>query len=201
MLMTDMRNDWVQTFIARTDRVDLDRLNAAWDALEQEATGYFASEGIAPANLVLTRSADMRYLGQEHTVNVALPPGRFDGDFSAIHERFHALHEQFYAFRIPGSPIEFVNLRAVGIGTVRKPEIVARDEGPADPGPAIKGRRMVNYDSDGWRESTLYERDRLQPGMRLAGPAIVEEPAATTVIFPGQQLRVDRYGNLIVEEA
>jgi N-methylhydantoinase A len=191
----------VQTFIARTDRVDLDRLNATWDTLEREAAEYFASEGIAPENVVLTRSADMRYLGQEHTVGIPLPPGRLDGDFSEIHERFHALHEQFYAFRIPGAPIELVNLRTVGIGTVRKPEIVAHDEGPEHADAAVKGRRRVNYDSDGWHESTTYERERLQPGMRLAGPAVVEEPAATTVVFPGQQLRVDRYGNLIIEEA
>jgi N-methylhydantoinase A len=201
MLMTDMRNDWVQTFVARTDQVDLTQLNAVWDEMECVATEHLLSEGLDMGRVRLARTADMRYVGQEHTVNVPIPAGQLNEDFTEIHAHFHALHEQFYAFRIDASPIELVNLRLAGFGRVSKPEIVARPEQPGDGEEARKGTRRVNFDEDGWHVSAIYERERLSPGTRLSGPSIVEEPAATTVVFPRQHLFVDRYGNLIIAPA
>ena len=136
----------------------------------------------------------MRYAGQEHTVTVPVPEAVEQGE---IERRFHDLHEQHYTFRL-SSPIEFVNFRLTGLGAVRKPQpprIAANGNASA----ALKGKRHVDFDDLGRLESCIYERERLGAGAELEGPAVVEESAASTVVFPGQRLRVDGYGNLIVE--
>jgi N-methylhydantoinase A len=199
MLMADLRADFVRTLIVRTDRVDAPGLTAVLDELGRAAADYFAREGLDPGRVVGQRSADMRYLGQEHTVKVPLPDGRLTADSLAeIEGRFHALHEQRFTFRLDGSAIEFVNFHLTAFGAVEKPR--PRAIRPAgDPRGARKGARQVDFDERGRHESAIYERSRLGAGARLAGPAVVEEPAASTVLFPGDRLTVDDYGNLIIE--
>jgi N-methylhydantoinase A len=143
---------------------------------------------------VFVRSADMRYAGQEHTVNVPAPE---TGGLDAILSRFHDLHEQLYTFRL-ASPIEFVNFRLTGFGSVRKPEL-ARVVADGDGSRALKATRAVDFDELGRRETAIYERSRLAAGAIVDGPAVVEEPAASTVVFPGQILRVDERGILVIE--
>jgi N-methylhydantoinase A len=133
-------------------------------------------------------------------VNVPVPDGELgEPERGEIARRFHDLHEQLYAFR-QASAVELVNFRLAGFAEVPKPELrrVAangRVEG------ALKGTRDVDFDELGRHESSVYERSLLGAGAELEGPAMIEEPAASTVIFPGQRLRVDELGNLIVETA
>ena len=98
-------------------------LTAVWRELEERMRAAFSAEGIESSSLVLARTADMRYAGQEHTVNVPIPDGTLDDTGQAeIERRFHDLHEQLYTFRQP-SPIEFVNFRLAGFATVSKPAL------------------------------------------------------------------------------
>ena len=198
MLMSDHRHDLVQTRFARADDADLADLSGVWRELEERLRATFADEGVEASRLAFARSADMRYAGQEHTVNVPIPDGDFGEDERAeIARRFHDLHEQLYTFR-QSSAIEFVNFRLTGLGEVPKPElraIVSNGGG----GGALKGTRDVDFDELGRHESRIYARARLGARAELEGPAVIEEPAASTVVFPGQRLRVDELGNLIVE--
>ena len=151
--------------------------------------------------------ADMRYAGQEHTVKVPVPAGAMTAAaIGEVEGRFHALHEQRYTFRLP-SAVEFVNFHLTTFGTVDKPRVPrlrtaksgARGGGKGAGRSALKGRREVDFDAHGRLASAVYERDRLRPGAAVSGPAIIEEPAATTVLFPGQRATVDAYGNLMIE--
>ena len=114
-----------------------------------------------------------------------------------VERRFHDLHEQLYTFRL-ATPIEFVNFRVTGLGTVPKPKLrrLAAGGGAAS---AAKGVRDVDFDALGRREAQVYERELLGPRAEVEGPAVVEEPAASTVVFPGQRLTVDDFGNLVIE--
>jgi N-methylhydantoinase A len=196
MLASDLRHDAVQTRLVRADRIEDDELEAAWLGLEERLLATFASEGRSAHEVAFARSADMRYAGQEHTVNVPVTNG---SGRAAIEQRFHDLHEQRYTFRLD-SPIEFVNFRLAGFGSVRKPEL-GRLERNGDVSSALKGTRAVDFDELGRREARIYERALLRAGASLEGPAVVEEPAASTVIFPGQVLRVEDHGLLVIEEA
>jgi N-methylhydantoinase A len=195
MLASDLRHDEVQTRFARAEQTESAEIDAVWRELERRLEGTFRDEGLEPDRVNFARSADMRYAGQEHTVNVPIPDGVPTID--EIVRRFHDLHEQLYTFRL-GSPIEFVNFRVAGFGAVRTPEL-ARLQANGDVSSAVKGMRDVDFDELGRRQSTIYERSLLGAGAELSGPAVVEEPAASTVVFPGQRLRVDEYGSLLID--
>lgn len=198
MLMTDLRYDLIWTSILRTEAAANGGLDRIWDTLERQALEYFKPQGIARNRLVFQRFADMRYAGQEHTVKVPVPISAMtEAAVAEVENRFHALHEQRYTFKLT-SPIEFVNFHLTALGTVEKPRMRRlRKNGTARE--AVKGKREVDFDAHGRAAATLYERDRLGPASTVRGPAIIEEPAATTVIFPGQRAEVDGYGNLVIE--
>ncbi len=198
MLMSDLRHDLVQTHFARVHEADTAELTALWRRLEERLLEVFADERVGAEDVAFARTADMRYAGQEHTVNVPIPAGGLGEQQRAeVESTFHDLHEQLYTFR-QDSPIEIVNFRLTGFGAVAKPEL--RQIGSnGDAGAARKGVRDVDYDELGRQESAIFERGRLGAGAEIEGPAVVEEPAASTVVFPRQTLRVDEYGNLIVE--
>ncbi|MGH3134779.1 MAG: hydantoinase/oxoprolinase family protein [Gaiellaceae bacterium] len=196
MLTSDLRHDAVQTYFARVDTLPADELAGLWRSLEERLLATFADEGMEPEQVTFVRSADMRYAGQEHTVNVPFTDGT-NGGGDDVERRFHDLHDQLYTFRLT-SPIEFVNFRLTALGAVRKPEL-ARISTNGDARPALKGTRDVDFDELGTQEARIYERSGLGAGTELEGPAVIEEPAASTVVFPRQRLRVDEYGNLIIE--
>jgi len=139
----------------------------------------------------------MRYLGQEHTVNVPFPAGDVTAQaLDQVRASFHVQHEHLYTYRLPAS-IEFVTFHVTATVAVAKPTlqpIGARGDGQA----RERGTRPVNFDAAGIIETPIYERASLGPGATINGPAIIEEPASTTVVFPTQQVRVDDYGNLVI---
>lgn len=201
MLMTDLRYDMVQTRIARTDQIDPGEVIQLWQQLEEEARSHFAQEGVSEERLVFHRYADMRYAGQEHTVKVPFPDGEVTAEtLREVEARFHGLHEQYYTFRLP-SPIEFVNFHLTAFGTVEKPQIPKLNAGGTSAEGALKGKRVVQLGPAARSEVPIYERAGLGPRTEILGPAIVEEPDSTIVVFPDQRLTVDEYGNLLIEVA
>ena len=200
MLMADLRNDTIRTRVVRTDQIEAAELSSVFAEMEKQAAEDLASEKVEQDQMVFRRFADMRYLGQEHTVKVPIPGGKLtEQDRLEIDERFHQLHEHAYTFRLE-SPVELVNFHLTALGQVEKPKITRLNKGEAySVEKAYKGERQVIFDA-GFLATPTYERDLLPAGATLCGPLIVEEPAATTVVFPGQRLSVDEYGFLHVEE-
>jgi N-methylhydantoinase A len=196
MLTTDPRQDFVQTEIIRGTDEGWNRVLQIFGRLEDAAVTFFAKAGNADAHVVIARFADIRYLGQEHTVRVPIPAGSPDrGD---VEERFHAIHEQTYTFRLT-SQVEFVNFHVSG--SVPLPRVELQTFQPPSNGkpPSPKTTRRVNFDAQGWHQASCYERDDLSVGARVDGPAIIEEPAASTVLYPGQTAHIDRIGNIIID--
>ena len=194
MLTSDLRHDVAQTRVGRVDQIPSWEIAELWSALEGRLLATFAEEGLDAGRVAFARVADMRYVGQEHTVRVPVADA---DELAEIERRFHDLHEQLYTFRL-ATPIEFVNFRVTGFGSVAKPDLPRIDRG-GGAAAALKGSRDVDFDALGRRESQVFERALLGAGSELEGPAVVEEPAASTVVFPGQRLRVDDFGNLIVD--
>lgn len=200
MLMTDVRHDYIQTNIRRMNEVSAARLNEMWEGLVRQAQEQFDKEGVKPKDTTYHFIADMRYMGQEHTVKVSVPKIPWtDAMKEEIISRFHDTHEHFYTFRLPETPTEIVNLHLVAYGCLDKPKLsaIAKQEDPLNN--ACKEMRKVYFTDDGWLETPVYEREKLGSGAVLEGPAIIEEKAAATVVARGQRLSVDSYGNLIIE--
>jgi N-methylhydantoinase A len=199
MLMTDLRQDFIRTTIRRTDQISPAELTGIYAQMETQAMQNLREQHVGPERVVFQRYSDMRYVGQEHTVKVPLPGGTLTAaQLPEIIERFHQVHEHAYTFRLE-SGVEFVNYHLTAFGTVEKPELKKLDGQGGSFQAARKGQRRVNFDELGYHECPIYERSRLPVGAELAGPLVVEEPAATTVVFPDQQVTRDDYGFLHIE--
>lgn len=200
MLMTDVRHDYIQTNIRRMNEVSAEELNGMWGGLVSQAMKQFEKEGVSEENVVCNFIADMRYMGQEHTVKVSVPPIPWSDEIKEeIINRFHDTHEHFYTFRLTDTPTEIVNLHLVAYGRLTKPDLASIHEQKDSLETALKEVRKVYFTDDGWLDTPVYDRDRLGSGASIEGPVIVEEAAAATVVARGQRLSVDTYGNLIIE--
>jgi N-methylhydantoinase A len=201
MLMTDLRHDFIRTFIQRADQISPAGLSAIFQEMEAGARHNLRDQHVVDDRMMFQRFSDMRYLGQEHTVKVPVPGGEITAEqMPEICERFHQLHEHAYTFRLD-TPIEFVNYHVTGFGVVDKPQLRKLDGATGTLDTARKGTRRVNFDELGYHDSPIYERVRLPVGVSIEGPLVIEEPAATTVVFPDQKVRRDKYGFLHIRMA
>jgi N-methylhydantoinase A len=192
MLQTDVRHDVTQTFYRPLATVAPEEVGEVYRALEAQGAEALAAESLSPERMYFARSSDMRYVGQEYSVNIPVGGGV---DLAEIERAFHDAHRTRYGHSTPDAPCELVNLRVAAMGRLERE--VYGFQPPADGEPAEVGRRRVVFDG---RElpAAIVRRERLAVGARLAGPAIVEEETATTVLPPGWAAEVDRLGNLVV---
>jgi len=199
MLMTDLRQDFIRTSIRRTDQIETTVLTSFFTEMEKQAMHLMKEQNIPEGSIIFQRFADMRYLGQEHTVKVPIPEGRIESrHMPEINERFHQLHEQAYTFRLE-SPLELVNYHLTAFGVVKKPALTKIHGEGLSLDAAKKGKRRVNFDELGFHDSPIFERNLLPIGEVVRGPMVIEEPASTTVVFPDQKVMRDEYGFLHIE--
>ncbi|MFG2056805.1 hydantoinase/oxoprolinase family protein [Micromonospora sp. NPDC048930] len=202
MLMADARLDLVQTGVRTLGATDPTEIEEAYRALEVECAQRLRDSAIGFDQLEFLRAADMRYVGQEHTVTLPAPPllGADDGD-DPLKRAFDAAHEQRYSHSAPGEPAQVVSLRVSAVGKLTKPDVPKVAAGDlAPPAGARTGTREVVFDPvHGAVPAAVFDRARLLAGNRIAGPAAIEEPTTTTLLRPGDTARVDEFGNLLVE--
>jgi len=199
MLMTDLRHDFIRTRVTPCDQESLDEIRETFRDLERAAMAQFEEESFAVSRVSAERFLDLRYRGQEHTVRTPVPASGLDEAVEDVLEAFHRLHEQAYAFR-QDDPVEIVNFHVVGWGAVDHPSIAAREAYGHGLSPAEKGERPVVFEDGGAASSRVFERDLLPVGESIVGPAVVEEPACTTIVCPDQRAIVDPFGNLVITE-
>jgi N-methylhydantoinase A len=202
LLTVDVKNDYVVTNVQRDDELDLQLVNATYARLEDQARQALATEGFSSAEMSVVRAADMRYFGQAWEVRIEVPGGHVDRPAADVAvQRFHAAHQRTYGYSYAGGGdqrIEWVNLRVIGVGPLQRP-VIERRPRPMNRGVerAQTGSRPVYFES-GSLTTPIYNREQLQPGDCLEGPAIVEEFGSTTVVYPGLVARVDDFANLIL---
>lgn len=197
ILLSDVRFDSTFTKVLPLVEVSASDFQSIYTSLEQEATENLEREGFRPDEIRFVRELDMRYVGQEYTVRVPL-----DGfDQAAIKKRFDEVHEMTYAHSAPGEPAEVVNYRLSAFGRIPKPRLEKIRQGTSNPLPrAIRGRRDVYFgELKKFIPTAIYEREQLLASNRIAGPAVVEEKACTTIILPGYIGVVDDHGNIVIE--
>jgi N-methylhydantoinase A len=197
LLTVDVRNDYVQTAVARQSVLSVESVNATLHALQSQADQALEREGFPERTRRFERTADLRYYGQAFEVRVDVPGGVVDQTtVAAVAQRFHDEHRAQYGYDFRGDrrqEVEWVNLRVTGIGPIRKPEV--RQIGPGT-GSAETGFREVFFDD--WTATKVYERSRLGAGDVVEGPAVLEEFSSTVPLHPGFRAAVDRFGNLLI---
>jgi N-methylhydantoinase A len=200
LLMADLRRSYVRSRLGLVDRLAPAEADAVCAELAERALAELGAEGFAPADVTLEYYLDMRYAGQgyELTVpDVAIPLDA--AQLAALRSRFDALHERLHGHQAPAAPVEVVNYRLVAVVRVPKVEPRAVEPNGQPVEAALAGRRPVYFgELDRPVDCPVYDRGRLQPGHRLAGPAVVQQLDSTTIVYPGQHAEVDGYQNLIL---
>jgi N-methylhydantoinase A len=196
-IIADIRTDKVETVNLQLGGLDAAALSARMQAAAAETRAVVERSGLAIERIDLLHELDMHYQGQTHTVAAELPGGRAP-DEATVREAFETAYRKAFSRLLPGIPIRIVNLRTAAIG--RRPpfdlKALAPEGGSLDA--ARRGVRRVWFDG-AWREATIWDRLALPVGATVEGPAILEQPDATTVLDPGLGARVDGFGNLLVE--
>lgn len=199
MLMTDMRHDYIQTKISLLNEAQPEELDTMWGELLDKAKREFKEQGVTDSTMTYTYYADMRYAGQEHTVKVQTPaPTWNDNVKREIVSRFHKTHEHFYTYSLENTPVEIVNLHLAVYSRMEKPTLNKLSKHTEPLEKALLEERSTYFSQGGWLKTPVYDRNALLAGAVITGPAIVEEKAAATLVGPGDTLRVDDYGNLVV---
>jgi N-methylhydantoinase A len=163
----------------------LNELDPHFQTLQADIPAEFASE----KSLILERSVDLRYKGQGYELNV---PHSADAA-----EAFHALHQRHFGFSDRNRQIEIVNLRLRLRVPVEPFTFPAREPHKGDGSQALRGKKQIYFDGN-WFDAQTYDRDLLQPGDSISGPALIGEYTSTTVLPPDCSLEVDGLGNLII---
>ena len=202
LLLTDLRADFAVTRLLPARDSAATELAEGFSALTAQADRWFEQEGIAAADRRLTRTVDMRYHGQNYELAIAYEDATGRATMATLLARFAEAHRQRYGFATDEDPVEIVTLRLEANGVVRKAELKTHPEAGPDASGAIASHRDVWLaETRGFVSTPIYARERLQPGNRFVGPAIVEQMDATTLVPPGMTARVDRWLNLILEAA
>ncbi len=200
MLYSDIRYDFVQTLARPLHRTEVGEIVGALDRMREEATERLTRATGAANGRRFEPLADMRYSGQTHELRIALPDrvAAVD-DVAGAYER---AYESAYGYVGERELIQLVNLRLAATATTPKPTVAAAPLTAAVPAAgARKDSRDVFFgELGGSVETEIYDGEALAPGAVLSGPAVVELPATTIVVRPGQRLSVDGYHNFVVEQ-
>jgi N-methylhydantoinase A len=192
MLLTDLRRDYIRTKLILLSPGSFDAVRATFSEIEAEALHDFSAEDRVSTPIFEYR-ADLRYVGQEHTVGIVFPLEGAAPIEEAI-TAFHDAYEKRFTYRLDAA-VQLVNFHLIAIVPIEKPEIAERVPTGLLLADATKGTRTVDFDTHGIHQATIYDGLRLEPGMSLCGPAVIQEPAVTLPLPPGARAEIDRLGN------
>ena len=196
MLMADVQHDFAQTAVMPLESLDAGRLERSYAEMSARAEDTLQSEGFPVERQVLARSVDVRYSGQEHPVSITLPAGTAD-PIAYLGQRFTELHHRQYGHTM-SDPVEVTTLRLNATGTVDQPSfptIPRREAGLPEP---FATRPVLDAGGAHRVSAGVYRREDLQCDDEIAGPAVIVEHTATTVIHPGDHLVVGEHGELVI---
>jgi N-methylhydantoinase A len=196
--------DFVRSYYGRVDALDWSHVNALFQEMEREGRSILGAAGVMDAEMRVQRSADLRYVGQGHEVQVPLPEGELsDATVADLHERFEEVYKRLYERVATGNPVEALSWRVVV--TARRPELplerlAAAADLHGDAAAAVKGERAIYLpEARAMVSVPVYDRYLLGPFAAFDGPAIVEERESTLVIGQGARVTVDALLDIVVD--
>jgi N-methylhydantoinase A len=198
MFFLDIGRDYVRSHLTRSDRADVALINRLYKDMVDEALRDVEAFHVGIDDLVVEKSAEVRYQGQYHVLEIKLPDHEItDDDIRDMEKRFHVLHEELFTFSLPWVPLEMINLRVTAKINSAKAPIPRRSTASTDPSRALLGTKECYFDNQ--RASvSVYDGEKLEPGNVIPGAAIIQEPTVTTVIPPRGVCAVDAFGNYII---
>ena len=199
LLMSDARHDYVRSRLTPFDAATPEGLEEIFGAMERQAAAELAEEGFKSNRIRLARSLDLRYAGQGYELTVPCAAIKAAGDLARLRAAFDAEHKQQFGHAAPEELVEIVSYRVRSTGVVAPVEMKRFTATGRRLEDALRTRRQVRFNGR-QLDCPVYSRDRLDAGMSLTGPAIIDQLDCTIVVCPGQVVTVDAFRNLIVKE-
>ncbi len=199
MIMSDFRRDFIVTRLTDLEPASAGGIESMVQEIESRARRQFEAEGVDPGDISLLRFGKFRYQNQEHTTEVELEEESITAErIPLIIDRFHAAYEREYTYRLD-APVEMVGVHVVATARVGKMDMSPVAPGGENADAARKSDRKVDYALEGVHLVPVFDRDLLEAGMKMAGPAVIEDSASTIVLHPGNRAHVDGFGNVVIE--
>jgi N-methylhydantoinase A len=192
-LVADVRHDFVKTINQDLLRMDVGEARAVLASQIEEGRSLLAAEGVEIETVTVHHEADMQYVGQTHVLTVPITRTDFERDELLL--AFERAYWERFQVELRQMRCLVMSLRTAVIGRRRPVELAGLAGGAGGPAPGPVASRRVWF-HDGWLDTPIYRRDLLRSHFEFAGPAVVEQLDATTVIEPGDRVRVDVLGNL-----
>ena len=184
------------------DDIDLKIFSSLFEALADETTNSLREAGVPNNEIHISRQIEARYFGQTHEIEVYLPEEQsIDDTFYNLRKLFEKRYSEVYSFAVIDAPIEIINWKVIASGP--KPDFkmgyTIDSEKNTQLDLAIKGTREVYFEKGGFQETPIYDRYLLTEGMKILGPALVEERESTCLITVGSKAFIDPVLNIIAE--
>jgi N-methylhydantoinase A len=203
MVLADAVKDTSQTVMLPASKADGTTLRRQFALLYERARAELHAEGFGDGEISFLPALDMRYVGQSYELSVDV---NLEAETEQHASAFHELHRQRFSYASEDEPVEIVNLRVKAVGRTAKPRFSHQPPGSLHPKEARVGYKPVHFtDRDPPYSArpvptALYDRDRLEPGNMVVGPAVLFQLDTTTIIPPDWSATVDGWGNLLAEQ-
>jgi len=200
-LAANMTMDFHASLFTNTRRFDFESVNRCLEGLRNEALAFLLRTGMPSEETEISFFVEARYAYQVWELTVPMTVDRLDEtSLSRLSADFHEAHERVFGIKEPGQTIEFVNWGARAVARVPQLGVKELAQGGEDAGYALTAHKDAYFREMGGLVSTpVYRGDRLLSGAQIDGPAIIQEPTSTLVVFPGSTARVTRWGNYLIE--
>jgi N-methylhydantoinase A len=197
LLMSDVRHDHILSRLSLLSATTADEINEMFFGLERDAVAELKEEGFAAGRIRVERALDLRYVGQGYEVTIACGQLAGPEDLQVLRRAFDAQHKAMFGHMAPEELVEIVSYRLQGIGVV--PEVPLQKFAPSGArlDAALRQTRRVRFNGADI-DTPVYQRERLDVGHSIAGPAIIDQFDCTSVVYPGQALKVDAFKNLVI---
>jgi N-methylhydantoinase A len=198
LIMSDVKHDYIQSRMTPLSELEPQDVNAMFARLEAAATEELHADGFDEKQIRIQRALDIRYAGQGYEITMPCGDEAIrDGGLDALRKQFDAQHKAMFGHGAPEELVEIVSYRVRGVGLVPPVEMPTFKPTGATLRDALRETRRVRMDGKDI-DCPVYQREKLDVGLTLTGPAILDQFDCTTVIYAGQTARVDDYKNLIV---
>jgi N-methylhydantoinase A len=200
LVMSDVKHDYIQSRMTPLSQTAPKDLSAMFDRLAAQALEDLRADGFNADNINIQRSLDMRYAGQGYEITIPCDAETMTAEgLKALRQSFDEVHKGMFGHSAPEEPVEIVSYRVRGVGLVPPVEMPRFKPTGATLKDALRETRKVQFDGK-VVDCPIYQREKLDVGLTFSGPAVLDQFDCTTVIVPGQTVRVDEWKNLIVTQ-
>ena len=200
LVMSDVKHDYIRSRMTNLANTDEAAINAVFAELEHDARADLADENFAGDRIAIEYALDMRYAGQGYEMTLPCAAPLQSGDLVKLRRGFDEEHRKTFGHTAPDEPVEIVSWRLRGVGRVPPVDLPKFAPTGEKLEAALRERRAVRFGGNSV-QCPIYQRERRDVGVTFTGPAIVDQLDCTTVVPPGETVRVDEYRNLVIGAA